>query len=165
MDRSSNEQVVMLILAIVLCVAALWAIGCGGGSSYSGTPTSPSTSTPAPTTPAPTTPAPTTPAPSTPAPTTQSVTVSIVSSSGSGAFNPNPVQATSGNVVWTNNTSVSHVLVMNDGRSIGTVAPGASVTMAAGAGGAYHCTTHPSMVGSINGAVTPTTPPSGTPDY
>ena len=58
-----------------------------------------------------------TPAPSTPAPSpTPSVTVSIVGNSGSGAFTPNPVQATSGNVVWTNNTSVSHVLVMNDGK-------------------------------------------------
>jgi len=149
----------MLILAIVLCVAALWAIGCGGGS-YSA-PTSPSTSSSS-STPAP---APATPAPTTPAPSTPSVTVSIVSSSGSGAFNPNPVQATSGNIVWTNNTAVSHVLVMDDGRSIGTVAPGGSVTMAAGSGGAYHCTTHPSMVGSINGAAAPTTPSSSGSDY
>lgn len=150
-QRSSNEQMVMLVLAIILCVTALWAIGCGGGGSYSGTPTSPSTATPASTTPAPS--------------TAPSVTVSIVSSSGSGAFNPNPVQATSGNIVWTNNTSVSHVLVMNDGRSIGTLAPGTSVTMAVGAGGAYHCTTHPSMVGSINGTAASATPSGTGSDY
>jgi plastocyanin len=150
-QRTGNEQIVMLILAILLCVTALWAIGCGGGASYSA-PTSPSTSTPAASTPAPSTPAPS---------TTPSVTVSIVGITGSGAFNPNPVQATSGNIVWTNNTSVTHVLVMNDGRSIGTVNPGASVTMAVGAGGDYHCTNHPSMVGSVNGTAAPM-PPSGT---
>jgi plastocyanin len=155
LNQTSNEQVVMLILAIVLCVAALWAIGCGGGGSYSAAPTSPSTSTPAPSTPAPSTPAPS---------TTPSVTVSIVGITGSGAFTPNPVQATAGNIVWTNNTSVAHVLVMNDGRSIGTVNPGASVTMPVGTGGDYHCTTHPTMVGSVNGAAAPATP-SGTPDY
>jgi len=88
--------------------------------------------------------------------------VSIVSSSGSGAFSPNPVQAASGsNVAWKNDTSATHVLVMDDGRSIGTVAPGATVTMTLSGGSAtYHCVTHPSMVGSINGATTPT-PPSG----
>lgn len=157
-QRSTNEQVGMLILAIVLCVTALWAIGCGGGGSYSPAPTSPSASTPAATTPA----ASTTPAPSTPAPTTASVTVSIVGIAGSAAFSPNPVQATTGNIVWKNDTSVTHVLVMNDGRSIGTVNPGASVTMPlTGTGGDYHCTNHPTMVGSINGAAAPT-PPSGT---
>src|SRR5204862_2690411 len=92
-QRTSNEQIVMLILAIVLCVTALWAIGCGGGGSYSA-PTSPSTSTPAASTPAPSTPAASTPAPS----TTPSVTVSIVGITGSGAFTPNPVQATTGNI-------------------------------------------------------------------
>jgi plastocyanin len=143
--RVTNEQALMLILAIILCATALWAIGCGGGGgSYSGG-TSPS---PAPA-----------PAPA-PSPT-PSVTVNIVSSSGNGAFSPNPVQAASGStVMWRNNTSANHVLVMDDGRSIGSVAPGASVTMTVGAGGGnYHCTTHPSMVGSINGATAPQPPP------
>jgi len=145
--QSSNEQTLMLVLAIILCATALWAIGCGGGGgNYSGggTPTAPSTSTPA-------------PAP-TPSP---SVTVNIVSSAGNGAFSPNPVQAASGmTVAWKNDTSVSHVLIMDDGRSIGTLAPGATVSMTvSGSGGSYHCTTHPSMVGSINGATAPAPAP------
>ena len=41
-----SDQILMLILAIILCATALWAIGCGGGGgSYGGTPTTPSTST------------------------------------------------------------------------------------------------------------------------
>ena len=150
--HAGNEQMLMIVLAIILCLTALWAISCGGGGSYSSTPTAPSASTPV------TTPAPTTPAPS----TTPSVTVSIVSSSGSGAFNPNPVQAASGaNIIWKNDTSATHVLVMNDGGVIGTLAPGASMTTPSGTGGSYHCTIHPSMVGSINGA-TASAPPTGT---
>jgi plastocyanin len=154
-ETSGNEQIAMVILAIALCAAALWAISCGGGGAYSSTPTSPST--PA------ATPAPAAPAPS----TTPAVTVNIVSSSGSGAFSPNPAQAASGaNVAWKNNSSNTHVLVMNDGRSIGTVAPGATVTMTfSGGNGDYHCVTHPSMVGSINGATTPASPTGGGSDY
>ena len=151
--HAGNEQMLMIVLAIILCLTALWAISCGGGGSYSSTPTAPSASTTAPT------PAATTPAQS----TTPSVAVNIVSSSGSGAFNPNPVQAASGaNIVWKNDTSATHVLVMNDGTMIGTLAPGASLTTAlSGSGGSYHCTIHPSMVGSINGATAPA-PPTGT---
>ena len=45
-ERSGNEQLLILVLAIVLCVAALWAVGCGGGGGgySSGTPTTPSSS-------------------------------------------------------------------------------------------------------------------------
>jgi hypothetical protein len=39
---AKDDQTLMLVLAIVLCAAALWAIGCGGGGSSSGTPTTPS---------------------------------------------------------------------------------------------------------------------------
>jgi hypothetical protein len=43
---------------------------------------------------------------------------------------------------------------------IGDIAPGASGSMQLkGASGNYHCTNHPSMVGSINGAMAPTPPP------
>lgn len=38
-QQPSNEQTIMLVLAIILCVAALWAMGCGGGGgAYSSTP-------------------------------------------------------------------------------------------------------------------------------
>jgi hypothetical protein len=48
---------------------------------------------------------------------------------------------------------------MNDGTPIGSLAPAASLTTTlSGNGGNYHCTTHPSMVGSINGSATPAPP-------
>jgi hypothetical protein len=56
--------------------------------------------------------------------------------------------------------------VMNDGAPIGTVGPGATLTtQLSGSGGNFHCTTHPSMVGSINGARAPDPPPDGSYDY
>src|SRR5687768_1218556 len=41
-EQVSNDQILILVLAIVLCATALWAVGCGGGGSSSGTPTTPS---------------------------------------------------------------------------------------------------------------------------
>jgi hypothetical protein len=56
--------------------------------------------------------------------------------------------------------------VMNDGAPIGTVGPGATLTtQLSGSGGNFHCTTHPTMVGSINGARAPDPPPDGSYDY
>jgi plastocyanin len=159
--KIKDEQTTLAVLAIILASVALWAIGCGGGSggSYSGlSPTTPSTTTAA-ATPAAATPA----AASTPA---GAVTVNVVSTSGSGAFSPNPVQASSGaTIVFKNATSEAHHLVMNDGTLIGDLAAGGSLSMPlAGSGGSYHCTIHPTMVGSINGASAPAAPtpdPSG----
>ncbi|MDA1095571.1 MAG: hypothetical protein O3A25_20270 [Acidobacteria bacterium] len=63
-------------------------------------------------------------------------------------------------MVWRNNTTDRHRIVMSNGTVIGEIAPGASsAPMPLGAGGNYACTTHPSMVGSINGATAPTPPP------
>lgn len=154
----SDEQTALAVLAIILAIAALWAVGCGasGGSYSSGSPTTPST-TAATTTPTATT----TPAVGTTASTPAgAVTVNIIGISGSGAFSPNPVQASSGaTIVWKNSTSEAHHIVMNDGTVIGDLAPGASLTTQLnGSGGNYHCTTHPTMVGSINGASAPPDP-------
>ena len=89
--------------------------------------------------------------------------MNIVSSSGSGAFSPNPVEVPSGgSITWRNSTGTSHVLVMNDGTPIATIAAGASATTTlSGSGGNFHCTIHPSMVGSINGTVPSQDPPAG----
>src|SRR5713101_8008953 len=92
----------------LVTLAAAWAVavavyGCGGGSSPSPTmPTSPAT-----------------------------VTVNIVASAGNQAFSPNPVQATTGDMlVWKNNTLDLHHLVMDDGSAVmGDIAPGASSSM------------------------------------
>ena len=83
-----------------------------------------------------------------------------VGNSGSAAFTPNPVQATSGTTIaWKNNTGVLHHIVMDSGTVIGDVAAGATVNATvSGSGGNYHCTTHPTMVGSINGASAPPAP-------
>jgi plastocyanin len=136
-----DEQTALALLAIILAAAALWAIGCGGGGgSYSTpTPTSPTSTTPAP---------------------AGGVTVNIVGNTGSAAFNPNPAQASAGSaIIWKNATSAAHHLVMNDGTLIGDIAPGASLTTTLnGSGGNYHCTIHPTMVGSLNGASAPSDP-------
>ena len=139
---TKDEPTVLAIIAIILAIAALWAMGCGGGS-YS-TPTTPSTTT-------------TTSGGST---TTASTTVNIVGTSGNTAFSPNPVQVAAGaTIAWKNATSVLHHIVMDSGVTIGDIAPGATVTTTlSGSGGTYHCTTHPTMVGSINGASAPPDP-------
>jgi plastocyanin len=80
-------------------------------------------------------------------------TISIVGSSGSGAFNPNPVTIAAGDsVVWTNNDATIHHIVLDDGSyDSGTLLPGTTSPAAAVAGGgaAYHCVIHPSMTGTI----------------
>ena len=128
--------------SIIISAPILLTLACGGSSSGVGggapTPTGPS-----------------------PTQTPTGTTVNIVSSSGSGAFNPNPVQVPSGgSITWRNSTGDSHALVMNDGRPIATIAPNASVTTTlSGSGGNFRCTNHPSMVGSINGIAPPQGPP------
>jgi plastocyanin len=159
----SDGQTALAVLAVVLSISALSAVGCGGsGGSYSSaSPTTPSTTAAAAVPAAATTPAATSAA-STPA---GAVTVNIVGLAGSGAFSPNPVQASSGtSILWKNATSEAHHIVMDDGTLIGDIAPGASLTKPlSGSGGNYHCTIHPTMVGSINGAAAPPDPtPSST---
>ena len=129
----------LLLASIAVSALVLWAVSCGGGGG-GGTPTTPT-------------------GPSTPPQPQASVTVNIVGSAGSGAFSPNPVQVPSGgSIQWRNSTSESHVLVMSDGTAIGTLAPGATLTSTSIAGGNYRCTTHPTMVGSINGSTVPSPP-------
>ena len=138
----------MLLASIALSGLVLWAVSCGGGKrDGGGTPTGPSTNPPA--------------------QVQTSATVNIVSSAGAGAFNPNPVQVPAGGTIqWRNSTADPHLLVMNDGTPIGTLAPGASITTTlSGGGGNFRCTNHPTMVGSINGATAPEPPPPSGDDY
>lgn len=127
---------------------------CGGGDSYSSpTPTSPSPSAPA--------------AP--PATSSSAVTVNIVRDAGTNAFVPNPVQvATGGQVMWRNNHTTAHHIVMDDGSGdAGEVAPGGTSRAIAlrGASANFHCTLHPTMVGSINGSLSAPPPTDPGPDY
>ena len=123
--------------SIITAAVATWSCGGGGGSS----PTA--------------------------SPSTNPVTVNIVGSAGNQAFSPNPVQVPSGApVVFRNNTSDFHRIVMDSGSPIGDLAPGASsAQLQLGAGGNFHCTNHPSMVGSINGLTAPTPPPGSGDGY
>lgn len=119
---------------IALPAAGAWLlVSCGGGSA---SPT-----------------APTAPAPAT-------VAVSIVSSIGNTAFVPNPVRANAGDtVLFRNNDSVVHRLVMDDGSAdLGDVAPGSTsrgFVLRNASETKFRCTLHASMVGSINGAAAP----------
>jgi len=94
-------------------------------------------------------------------PTPMQVIIKIVGSFGSSAFMPNPTMANTGDqIVFTNTDLVLHHIVLDDGTDFGEVQPGQSsaplplTTPTA----SYHCTIHPTMVGSINGELPPATP-------
>jgi len=150
--KQSLTPAAMMAVAVAL---ALWGCGGGGGSTYA-TPTSPTPPVAAPA-----------PAPA-PTPAGSTVTVAIVASSGNAAFQPNPVRANTGDtVMFRNNDTVLHRLVMDDGSAdLGDVAPGAvsrGVTLRSASATSFHCTLHSSMVGSINGASAPVPPPCNDP--
>lgn len=116
-------------------VAATAMFGCGG-SSMATTPTSPS-GTPAGTT------------------VTADVTITINGMNGSNSFSPNPGTLKAGQTVaWRNADSTSHTATAdNGGFNTGTIAPGATsspITMSAAGTISYHCSIHPSMVGSLS---------------
>src|SRR6476469_9063819 len=82
------------------------------------------------------------------------VTINVVAINGAQSFSPNPATLPAGQmVVWHNVNNTTHRVVLND-RSVdtGDLAPGtSSQPMAIGAaGGEYHCSIHPEMIGSIN---------------
>jgi plastocyanin len=82
------------------------------------------------------------------------VTINVVAINGAQSFSPNPATVPSGQmVVWHNVDNITHRVVLND-RSVdtGDLAPGVSSQpmVIAAAGGQYHCSIHPVMVGSIN---------------
>ncbi len=85
-----------------------------------------------------------------------SVTITIVGMNGSQSFSPNPATVPSGQTVaWRNADSTTHHIVQDGGGfDTGNLAPGAtSAAFAVGSGTiTYHCSIHPSMVGSINGS-------------
>ena len=117
--------------AIAILAVAVATSSCGGGSSASTSPASPSTPS--------------------------SVTVSILAVNGNKSYTPNPVQTGGQALDFKNNDSTTHHVVMDDGSiDFGLLAPGASTAAKTiASGGNFHCAIHPSMVGSINGAVAP----------
>jgi plastocyanin len=94
---------------------------------------------------------PTSPGPS-PSPSPDAIVIDIVDDNGSRSFNPNPAAVPSGKtVVWHNVDSETHRVRLDDGRlDTGNLAAGAfSAPMTLAATGPYHCTLHPTMVGTI----------------
>ncbi len=92
--------------------------------------------------------------------------ITILGIRGNQSFTPNPASVSSGGSVdFTNTDSTTHHIVADNGSfDTGNLVPGStSAAMMINSGGTvtYHCTIHPSMVGSINGS----TPPGGGPGY
>jgi plastocyanin len=126
--------VASMMLAIGLC--GVWA--CDSSTYSNGNPVQP-TPTPAPT--------------ATPPPASDVVTINIVGINGAQSFAPNPATLPAGQmVVWHNIDNVVHRVVLNSGSlDTGDLAPGASsqpMSINTG-GGPYHCSIHPSMVGTV----------------
>ena len=97
---------------------------------------------------------PATPSPVTPGGGAASAAISIVGTNGANSFTPNPANISTGTTfAWKNNDAVTHRIVFDDGSvDSGNLTPGAtSAAMTLASNGArYHCTIHPTMVGSIN---------------
>jgi len=126
-------------LALAL-VSALAIAGCGGGGGS--TPTSPT--------------------PPSGGGGSNVVTINIKGVNGKLSFDPNPATVGAGQlVVFKNNDVVAHHVMLDDGSAqTADIAPGASSSpVSIGSDKSYHCSNHPSMVGSFNGNQTPEPPP------
>ena len=90
------------------------------------------------------------------------MTINIKGVNGKLSFDPNPASVSAGQVVvFKNNDVVVHHVMLDDGAvQTGDIAPGAtSSPISIGSNKSYHCSNHPSMVGSFNGNQTPEPPP------
>lgn len=91
------------------------------------------------------------------------VTINIMGVNGKQSFSPNPADVPTGQmVIFRNTDQVTHRVVLDDGSiDSGDIAPGATSQPVAlgGLSKPYHCSMHPSMVGSLNAAATPEPPP------
>ena len=86
------------------------------------------------------------------APPAGATIINVVRENGAQSFSPNPATVPAGQmVVWHNVDTVTHHVVLNDGAlDTGNIAPGAfSAPMTLRAVGPYHCSIHPSMVGTL----------------
>ena len=131
-DKGINMRGFVRAGAVTVMALGFW--GCGGNGCSSGSGASPSS-----------------PTPSSPAGV---VMIDVVAIDGAQSFSPNPATLPAGQmIVWHNVDSTTHRVVLND-RSVDTgdlTAGASSQPMAiAAAGGQYHCSIHPVMVGSVN---------------
>src|SRR6185369_614684 len=82
------------------------------------------------------------------------LTITITSQNGTQSFSPNPATAGGMMVVFKNNDSVTHRVVLNDASlDTGDIAPGATsrALQMPSSGTNYHCALHAGMVGAIAG--------------
>lgn len=125
-----------IVLAGVLAVSIG---GCGSGASSPSAPTAPN-ATP-------------------PTSNANTVVITITSNNGSLSFSPNPATIAAGqNVIWYNADSQIHRVVLNGGSiDTGDLAPRAASAAKAWTLGVaqYHCSLHPTMVGSVNDQTAP----------
>ncbi|OFW07362.1 MAG: hypothetical protein A3H96_05140 [Acidobacteria bacterium RIFCSPLOWO2_02_FULL_67_36] len=90
--------------------------------------------------------------------TATTVTITIVGEKGALSFNPNPASVPAGQmVIWKNADKIVHRVVIEGVVDTGDIAPGASSAPKplGDVSKSYHCSIHPGMVGSLNGAATP----------
>ena len=76
----------------------------------------------------------------------------MIGQNGAQSFSPNPATVPAGApVVWHNSDTVVHRVVLDEGRfDTGNIGPGRfSAQMTLPALGGYHCSIHPSMVGTL----------------
>jgi plastocyanin len=108
---------------------SLWVWGCSSSTGYDGSPVAP-----------------------TPALPTDVVMIDVTSINGAQSFSPDPASLPAGHtVVWRNVDRVTHRVVFQNGMlDTGHIAPGASSQpVLVTTGGPYHCSIHPSMVGTV----------------
>lgn len=121
-------------IEVFLFVGLVTATACGGGDKSS-SPTSPSPST---------------------------ATININGQNGAQAFSPNPAGFGGQMVVFKNNDSVMHRVVLNDGSGDTLdIPPGATsrAVQMPGGGTNYHCTVHPGMIGAVSASSGSAPPP------
>src|SRR5262249_43641607 len=85
-------------------------------------------------------------------PPANAVIIDIIGERGALSYSPDPATVPADRMVsWHNTDSETHRVVFNDGElDTGNIAPGAfTAPMSIVSPGPYHCSIHPSMVGSI----------------
>ncbi len=132
--ESQERKRTLGILAVVAGV--LVAIACGGGGAGGTGPSAMPT-----------------PTPPRPLAQTADVTITINSMSGAQSFSPEPGPVKVGQkVAWRNADGIAHTATGSgfDTGSIPSGATSASITFSAAGNVAYHCSIHPSMVGTLS---------------
>ncbi len=82
------------------------------------------------------------------------VVVTILGQNGANSFSPNPVAVKVGQTIaWQNGDSTTHDVTADAGQfNTGAIAPGttsAPIMMSAAGSFGYHCSIHPTMVGTV----------------